>query len=49
MPSWNPRFETGHPQIEAEHQEFFRNLDELRAAIDAGEGRARIVDLIVIV
>lgn len=48
MSSWNPRFETGHPQIDAEHQEFFRRLDVLRAAVEAGEGRARIIDMIVI-
>jgi len=48
MPSWNPRFETGHLLIDAEHQEFFRRLDAVRAAIDAGDGRDRIIDMVVI-
>jgi hemerythrin len=48
MSTWNPRFETGHPNIDAEHQEFFRRLDSVRTAIDAGEGRERIIDMITI-
>ncbi|AOS44459.1 hypothetical protein Verru16b_01521 [Lacunisphaera limnophila] len=48
MPSWNPRLETGHPHIDAEHQEFFRRLDALRDAINASGGREQIIDLIVI-
>ena len=41
-------FETGHEQVDAEHREFFRQLDALQLAIDAGAGRGRIVELITI-
>lgn len=40
--------ETGHPQIDAEHREIIRQLDELKSAIDAGAGRERTVELITI-
>jgi len=48
MITWHPKYETGHPQIDAEHREFLRQLDVLKEAIDSGAGRERIVDLIVI-
>lgn len=48
MSSWHARLETGHPHIDAEHQEFFRRLDNVRGAIEAGLAREQIVELIVI-
>ncbi len=48
MTSWSSRFETGHPQIDAEHRELFVHLNALKAAVDAGAGRERTVELIVI-
>jgi len=48
MTTWSARFETGHPQIDAEHREFIRQLQALKAAIDAGAGREQTVELIVI-
>ena len=48
MTNWHQRFETGHAQIDAEHREFFRQLTALKAAIDAGAGRERTVELIMI-
>ena len=48
MPHWNPNFETGHVAIDAEHREFVRQLDLLKTAIDAGAGREKVVDLIVV-
>jgi hemerythrin len=48
MTTWSSRFETGHPQIDAEHQEFIRQLNMLKAAIDGGAGPERTVELIVI-
>ena len=46
MTNWNPRFETGHAEIDAEHREFFTKLTGLKQAIDAGAGREHIVELI---
>ncbi len=46
MTTWNERFETGHAQIDAEHQEFFRQLQALKVAVEAGAGRERVVELI---
>ena len=48
MTIWTQEFETGHPQIDAEHREFIRQLNEIRAAIDAGAGRELIVRLIIL-
>jgi hemerythrin len=48
MTPWSPRFETGHPRIDAEHREFFRQLSALHDAIEAGAGREKIVELISI-
>lgn len=48
MSTWTQEFETGHPQIDAEHREFIRRLNDLKAAIDAGAGRERTVELIVL-
>jgi hemerythrin len=48
MTPWGPRFESGHPQIDAEHKEFFRKLGAIEAAIEAGAGRERIVELIAV-
>ena len=48
MTDWNTRFETGHAQIDDEHREFLRKLTSLRQALDAGAGRERIVELIMI-
>ncbi len=48
MTTWTKDFETGHAQIDAEHREFIRQLNELKAAIDAGAGRERTVELIVL-
>ncbi|PAW68915.1 MAG: hypothetical protein B9S34_01010 [Opitutia bacterium Tous-C1TDCM] len=48
MPQWNPDFETGHPTIDTEHQEFLHQLEMLKVAIDAGAGREKVVDLIVV-
>lgn len=46
MSTWNPRFETGHDQIDAEHREFFAKLSAMKQELDAGAGRERIVELI---
>lgn len=46
MTTWRPHLETGHPQIDAEHREIIRQLDDLKWAIDAGAGRERTVELI---
>ena len=48
MPQWNPQFETGHAVIDAEHREFLRQLALLKSTIDAGAGREKVVELIVI-
>ena len=40
------RFETGHPKVDEEHQEFFRQVTALRTPVDAGAGRERTVELI---
>jgi hemerythrin len=46
MPNWSAAFETGHPQIDDEHREFFRQLKALRETIEAGGGREQVVELI---
>lgn len=48
MTTWSHRFETGHPRIDAEHREFFHQLDTLKTAIDQGAGRERVAELVVI-
>ncbi len=48
MTTWNERFETGHAQIDAEHQEFFRQLNTVKVAVEAGAGRERMAGLIAI-
>ena len=48
MTTWNEKLATGHPAIDAEHQEFIRQLDVLKSAIDNGAGREKTVELIVI-
>ncbi len=48
MSHWNAHFETGHLSIDAEHREFLRQLDALKEAIDAGAGREKVVELIVV-
>jgi hemerythrin len=48
MTPWGPHFETGHPQIDAEHRQFFQRLGEIQDAIEAGAGRERIVELIAV-
>jgi hemerythrin len=48
MKQWNETLETGHRQIDGEHQEFFRQLRVLKEAMDLGAGRERIVELIVL-
>jgi hemerythrin len=48
MITWTHELETGHEQIDAEHREFIRQLNELKAAIDAGAGTERTVELIVL-
>ena len=48
MTNWSPRFETGHDQIDAEHREFFVKLNALKQTLEAGAGRERIVELILL-
>lgn len=36
MSGWTQAFETGHPQVDAEHREVLQQLDELAKLIDAG-------------
>ncbi len=48
MITWSHELETGHGQIDAEHREFIRQLNELKIAIDGGAGRERTVELIVL-
>ncbi len=48
MIQWNAHFETGHESIDAEHREFLRQLEAIKTAIDAGAGREKIAELIVV-
>lgn len=48
MTNWSPEYETGHAQIDTEHREFFRQLNDLKIAIENGAGREKTVDLIKI-
>ena len=48
MTPWHSRFETGHAKIDEEHREFFRQLTALKTAVDAGAGRERTIELIMI-
>lgn len=47
MLPWNSDLETGHALIDAEHREYFRQLDELEAAIERGVGQEQMTQLIV--
>ena len=46
MTNWNPRFEAGQAEIDADHREFFAKLSVLKQVIEVGAGRERIVELI---
>lgn len=48
MTLWDDRFATGHQQIDDEHREFCRQLDDIKQAITEGAGREQIVQLIVV-
>jgi hemerythrin len=37
MPAWTPSLAVGHPTIDAQHQELFRRVDELLAAMSSGK------------
>lgn len=45
---WNPQFETGHENIDAEHREFFRLLNDLEAALHTRLEIAQAAELIVV-
>ena len=48
MSHWNVNFETGNPQIDADHREFFHRVEALRLAIEAGEAAARAAELLAL-
>lgn len=48
MITWSERFETGQAQIDAEHREFFAQINALKEAVDRGAGRERIVELVIL-
>ncbi|MBA4137787.1 MAG: hypothetical protein C0518_10765 [Opitutus sp.] len=48
MTPWSARFETGHPDIDADHREFFRHLETLRKALDHGAGVEKAAELLAV-
>ncbi|MBX3738637.1 MAG: hemerythrin family protein [Candidatus Didemnitutus sp.] len=46
MTDWSERFETGDPQIDADHREFFRRIAALKAAFAAGAPANRAAELL---
>lgn len=46
MPSWSDEYKIGVPQIDAQHKALFDAVDALRAACNAGKGRAEIIKTI---
>lgn len=46
MTDWSERFETGDPQIDADHREFFRRIEALKAAFAAGAPANRATELL---
>lgn len=46
MPKWTPDLAVGVPEIDKQHQEIFRAIDELMEACKAGKGREAVGDVI---
>ncbi|MBI5422992.1 MAG: hemerythrin family protein [Opitutae bacterium] len=46
MTDWSERFETGDPQIDADHREFFLRIEALKAAFAAGAPTNRAAELL---
>ena len=36
---WQPRYATGHPEIDAQHKMLFEMSDQFRQTLEAGEGQ----------
>lgn len=48
MPQWSEKFETGDPQIDADHREFFLRVEALRLAIESGHAAERAAELLTL-
>ena len=46
MLTWHPDFETGHPEIDRDHQEICLRLNQIELAIAAGAGREQIAEMV---
>jgi hemerythrin len=46
MIPWTSALETGHPQIDDDHQKLIASLNELDAALKKGAGKDQVVQLI---
>jgi len=46
MITWNSEFETGHPDIDREHQEICERLNQIELALAAGAGREQIAEMV---
>lgn len=46
MIPWTPALETGHPQIDDDHQKLIASLNELDAALKKGAGKEQVAQLI---
>ena len=46
MPSWDPLMKIGVPVLDRQHEELFRQLDELGLAMKRGKGSEAIGDLL---
>lgn len=48
MSTWLESYTTGHPQIDADHREFFRRADKLRTAIEQDAGPEKVAELLAL-
>jgi len=46
MIDWSERFDTGDPQIDADHREFFRRIEALKTAFAGGAPANRATELL---
>jgi hemerythrin len=44
--TWSVNFETGHPDIDREHQGICERLNQIELAIVAGAGRAQVAEMV---
>lgn len=47
MPDWDPLMDTGIAEVDEDHRELVRRINELGQAMKQGEGRSKVAELLV--